>query len=228
MKKNNKNPQIFGAQKGTTLIEAMIVLGLIGIVTVGMYNMYKQAVYMWNYGTSRMALSNESRVTMETLTRFIQAANGASMKISRYDTNQPVNSYIAAKLNETVYATSTQAKCCGGSSSSAMTVGSTNDYVSIYLYGHVLFLSSPYLKPGTDLTNPTSVAQNTAYQYVTLSTHVDSLMFAFENSTANLVVDIAARFSTFPLAGIQNNPVKIYAKKKVVIKHQGSAGFYAN
>jgi hypothetical protein len=203
-----------------------MTVAILGVVTVGFLKMYQQGATIWNYGTARLALANDARMTMAALTNFIQACNGTSIKISRYDTNQPANSYIAAYLVETAYATTTQNNCCGGGSGTA-TFGEPGDYVQFYEYGNYLLVVTPYLLPGTNLTSRKNVSDNTRYNCMTISANVDSIMFTFTNSPQNQVVDIAARFSKVAMQA-NKPPIKILLTKEVVIKHLNSAGFYAN
>ncbi len=213
-------------KRGFTLIEAMISVAILGIVSVGLNKLYMNSVYMWNYGSARLALTGEARIAMTAIKKMIQNSQGASLTISRFDANQPANSYLTAVLAETMFITTTQAKCGCSSQTTQTLAGATGAPVEMYQYGTYLRSVFPYVKPGTDLTDNTAVQANTVYQTVTLSANVENVMFAFLDSTKGTAVSTAIRLSKVVWAN--RPPIVVYLKESITVKRMHSAGFYHN
>lgn len=212
--------------KGLTLIEVMISVTILGIISVGAIKLYSQGLEMWNYGTAKMALAGEARIIMTTLTKFIHACQGTTVKISRFNNNQPTNSYISGKLLETVFVTTTRGRCCGNAETKNMTVGGAGEDVQIFQNNNYLLSVRPYLLPGTDITDPSEVKNNTRYKTITLTANVESIMFVYDDSQKSDTIVVSVRLSNKPL--FNKPPIKINLKKSVVIKHMHSAGYYGN
>ena len=204
----------------------MISIAILGIVSVGLNKLFMNSLYMWNSGSARLALTGEARMAMTAIKKMIQNSQGASITISRFDANQPANSYLTAILAETMYITTTQAKCGCSSTSDPTTVGATGAPVEMYQYGTYLRTIFPYVKPGTDFTDNAAVQANTVYKTVTISANVESVMFAFLDSNKGTAVSTAIRLSK----KVWNDrpPIVVFLKENVAVIHMHSAGYYHN
>ena len=213
-------------RKGFTLIEAMVSIAILGIVSVGINKMFRDSMYMWNYGTARLALTAEARMAMTAVKKIIQNSQGATIVISRFDTNQPANSYLSAVLAESMFIATTQSSCGCSSASDPTTVGATGAPIAFYQYGTYLRTVFPVVKPGTDLRDSALVQANTVYKTITISANVESVMFAFMDSNKGTAVSAAIRLSK----QVWNNkpPLVIYLKENIAVKRMHSAGYYHN
>jgi prepilin-type N-terminal cleavage/methylation domain-containing protein len=214
-------------KRGFTMIEAMISVGLLSILSVGIFTLLKNGNYMWQMGSARIALESESRVTMLTIRKLITQCQGATIAISRYDTGEPVNSYIEAIIAEQVYITTTQSKCgCAGQSSSTTTVGAAGSPIQLFQYGSHLLAVYPQVLPGTDMTNNSAVTANTYYTTVTLTANLDSISFDYADSKDATVINVGARFSKWVFAA--QPPLTVFTQETIVVKRMHSAGYYYN
>ncbi|HNZ28506.1 MAG TPA: prepilin-type N-terminal cleavage/methylation domain-containing protein [Candidatus Goldiibacteriota bacterium] len=211
---------------GFTLIELMVSIAILGIVSVGVSQMYANVLYAWNSGNVKMKLSGESRIAMLLIKKLIHSCQGSTIVISRFNSNQPANSYFGAVAGETIYATSTQQNCGCGTSSDSMTVGTKGEYVTIYQNGNYLVAKTPKLTGAVDWDDPDSIQSHVSYNYVTISSNLDNISFVMGDSTRGSVVHIAARFSKHYYRN--RPPAEIMLKEAVVVKHPYSSGFYAN
>jgi prepilin-type N-terminal cleavage/methylation domain-containing protein len=210
-------------RKGFTLIEAMIALAILGIMSVVIIRIYSGGTTMWNSARDNFRLSTEAKIAMAAITKFIQAANGTSICISRFDNTEPANSYISGVLTDTVYITSTTSVCCGGGSD-YFTGGSNGDAVQFFQKDHYLLAVRPVPIPGADLTNPD--IDHFRPQCVTISANLDSLEFTYDDSIAGSTIIVGMKFSRLVYGN--KPPASIFLKKAVVIRHQYGTGFYGN
>jgi prepilin-type N-terminal cleavage/methylation domain-containing protein len=213
-------------KKGFTLVELMISVAIIGIVSAGVMTLMKDGITMWRYGTARMALTAEARTSMVALKKMIQQAQGATIKISRFNSNSPANSYLSAVVAESVFITTTQQRCGCGTTSDVVTVGGTGAPVEFYQYNNFIRTVYPQVRPGTDLTDNTAVQANTYYVTLTITSNVESLMFTFVDSKKGTAVSAALRLSKKVLDN--KPPVTLFLKETVIVKRMHSAGYYYN
>jgi len=197
-----------------------------GIMSLGVVQMFTNALYAWNSGTAKMKLNGEARLAMMTMRKLIHSCQGSTIIMSRYNSQQPVNSYFAAVAGETIFATSTQQSCGCGTSSDNMTVGSKGEYVHVYQNGKYLIARAPKITGNVDWTSQEDIQAHVSYQYVTLSANLDNISFTMSDSTKGNLVYISARFSKKYLP--QKPPATLMLKEAVVIKHPHSSGFYVN
>ena len=231
---NRKN-----SASGFTLLELMITTAIIGIMSIGLFRLFGDGMYMWKTGMARLSLAAEARLTMSLLTKFINSCQASTIRISRYNTSCPANSYISARIGETIYVTTTQDKLggCGCRwGSYKITVGDSNDptlnHVEIFQYydaaakKSLILAKYPVIPPGTDITDSEDVRAKAYYKTATVSANADSLMFSFEDSAKGGALSMGASFSK----QIWQNrpPVEIFVKKTAVLKHFHSAGYYGN
>lgn len=221
--------RVLRGNKGFTLMEAMMAIAIMGIVGLGAMRMYADIAYAWRAGSAKMKISAEARLAMLTMRKFIHNCQGKTIVISRFNSNQPVNSYFSAIAGESVYATSTETNCGCGTSSDNMTVGTKGDYVQVYQNGRYLIARRPVLGTGIDWNSTSSIQSHISYQYVTLSSNLDNITFTLTDSSKGNVVYIAAKFSRAFWADLTKKPpAELMLKEAVVIKHPHSGGYYAN
>ncbi len=220
-------------------MEIMMTTAIIGIVSIGLFRLFGDGMYMWKTGMTRLALAAEARLTMSLLTKFINSCQASTVRVSRYDSNSPANSYISARLGETIYVTTSQDKLggCGcRSGSDKITIGDSNDpslnHVEIFHYydaqrkNSLILAKYPVIPPGTDISDPEDVREKAYYKTATISANADSLMFAFEDSAKGGALSMGASFSK--KVWDDRPPVEIFLKKTAVLKHFHSAGYYGN
>ncbi|MCE5300549.1 MAG: prepilin-type N-terminal cleavage/methylation domain-containing protein [Spirochaetia bacterium] len=218
--------KLSGRKKGFTLIELMLTATLMGIVTVGLYNLLNNGLYMWNYGTARMALDSEARMTMLMIKKIVQVSQGSTISISRLNTSSPVNSYLSCLAGETIFVSSNRVKCGCGMSNDIETVGVKGAPVEIYQDRNYIVASFPQVKPGTDMTDSTAVSNNTKYTSITITANADSLEFAFIDSPEGTKISTAVRLSKLVM---NDRPIlTVFLKDIAVVKHMNSAGYYNN
>jgi prepilin-type N-terminal cleavage/methylation domain-containing protein len=220
MLKLNKN------KKGFTLMEAMISSAIMAIVGLGIYNLLRDGMYMWNSGIAKMTLTTEGKIAMVMIKKAVQQCQGTTIRISRYDSNQPANSYISMILTEPLFIRTTIQRCRCGSTTDAITVGAAGSPLEIYQYNNYLCVAYPEVKPGTDLGDADAVEANTYYKTLTVSANVESLMFSFVDSKKGRAINTAARFSKW--AWNNRKPISIFLKETVIIKRMHSAGYFHN
>jgi prepilin-type N-terminal cleavage/methylation domain-containing protein len=214
-------------RRGFTLMEAMLSVAMLSIISVGIFRLLKDGNTMWQNGSARIALESEARITMLTIRKLIAQSQGATIAISRFDTNQPVNSYLEAILAEEVYITTTQAKCgCAGQSSSTLTVGAAGAPIQLYQYGSRLLVVYPQIKPGTDMTDNAQVTANTYYTTVTITADLDSISFDFADSKDATVINVGARFSKWIFAS--SPPITFFEQETIIVERMHAAGYYYN
>lgn len=213
-------------RSGFTLMEGMVSIAILGILSAGLYNMIRDGFYMWNMGTARMTLNAEARLTMVAIKKIIQESQGATITISRFNANQPANSYISAVITESAFITSTMTRCGCGTSTDTIVVGGTGAPVEIYQYGNFLRMTYPFIDPGTDITDSAEVEANTHYKTMTISANCESLMFSFIDSKKGDAISVGARFSK--RAWNNRPPITVYMKETIMVKRMHSAGYYGN
>jgi hypothetical protein len=222
------NKKIIKNKNGFTLIEALLASALVALLGYGATKMFLDGVKVWNNGSVRLALYSEARICMIALTKFVHSAQGSTIRISRYDNNQPANSLISGILTEALYVKTTTGLCCG-SGSDVTTVGSSNNpnknHTYIYQQDNKLILSYPYLVPGTDIRNKNAVDANTYPKYVTLSTNLESLIITYDDSRKDKTILISARFAK---TGFKNEIIRVNLNQAVSVKRMHTTGYYAN
>jgi prepilin-type N-terminal cleavage/methylation domain-containing protein len=216
MKKLMKN------KNGFTLIEVMFTLAILAIMGVTASKMYMNGINMWNSGVAQLQVQGEARLAMMSVTKFVHLAQGGTIKITRYNTSQPVNSCIKGKLAETAYFTSdqpaTNCACTDSTVTNAMAGDAGQDFMFVQINNN-LYYAAP--NPVTTTSN-----QPVVYDRIKLADNLDFINFAYDDSTEGSTVLVSARFSKRVYA---NKPVvSLFLKKAIVIKHYHSAGFYAN
>lgn len=213
-------------KKGFTIIEAMISASIIAIISVGLYSLMRDGMYMWNAGIAKIALTTEAKITMSMIKKAIQQCQGTTIRISRFNSNQPANSYISMILTEPLFIRTTVQRCRCGSTTDAITVGAAGSPVEIYQYSNYLRVVYPEVLPGTDLGDADQVEANTFYKTITISANVESLMFSFSDSKKGRTINVAARFTKW--AWHNKKPVEIFLKESVILKRMHSAGYFHN
>ncbi len=220
MKKTFKN------KKGFTLIESMITVALLGVVFTGIYTIYKNGADIWTWGSAKITLNNEANIVMMGVTKFIRSSQGSSLKITRYSPDQPVQSCLSGILAETAYSTvdtteDTGSICgtgCGGSADieSVMEGDAGHEFIFFQLDNSLY-----YARP-----EPVTVPSTQSVPYISepLSNNLDSINFAFRDSSKGRTVLITASFSKKPR--INAEPVVLKINKSVSVKRFHSAGFY--
>lgn len=214
------------SKKGFTIIEAIISAAIMSIVSVGIYSLMRDGMYMWNSGVARMALTTEGKTTMVLIKKAIQQCQGTTIRISRFNSNQPANSYISMVLTEPLFIRTTIQRCRCGSQTDAITVGAAGSPIEIYQYNNYLRVVYPEVKPGTDLGDADAVEANTFYKTLTVSANVESIMFSYVDSKKGRAINTAARFSKWAWAN--RKPISIFLKETVIIKRMHSAGYFHN
>ncbi|PKL91346.1 MAG: hypothetical protein CVV21_09030 [Candidatus Goldiibacteriota bacterium HGW-Goldbacteria-1] len=209
---------------GFTLIEALIVIAIMGIVTSGLGQMLNTAIYAWNFGSANIAVNMEGRNAVTALTKFMQYAQAPTIKISRINTNQPANSYVSGKLAETVYVTTSSPGSCGFTTSASDMVGGAGAEVEMFQYGRKLYARVPKLAAGSSISNPSTI--NYTYTYMTVTSNLDSFMVTFNDSKKEKSVSVAVRLSKMVYKN--RPPIRVLLKQQIVLKHSTSAGFYGN
>jgi len=214
------------SKKGFTVIEAMISAAIMSIVSVGLLSLMRDGMYMWKTGIAKMALTTEGKITMVMIKKAIQQCQGTTIRISRFDSNQPANSYISMILTEPIFIRTTIQRCRCGSSTDSITVGAAGSPIEIYQYNNFLRVVYPEVKPGTDMGDADAVEANTFYKTLTVSANVESIMFSFVDSKKGHAVNVASRFSKW--AWQDRKPISIFLKETVIIKRMHSAGYFHN
>jgi len=214
------------SKKAFTLIEAIISVAILSVISVGILNLMRDGMYMWNTGIAKMALTTEGKITMVMIKKAIQQCQGTTIRISRFNSNQPANSYISMILTEPLYIRTTIQRCRCGSQTDAITVGAAGSPVEIYQHNNYLRVVYPEVKPGTDMGDADEVEANTFYKTLTVSANVESIMFSFVDSKKGRAVNVAGRFSKW--AWHDRKPIAVFLKETVVIKRMHSAGYFHN
>lgn len=222
------NKKILKNKDGFTLMEALITSALVALIGYGATKMLIDGVKIWNNGSVRMALYSEARICMIALTKFIHAAQGSTIRISRYNNNQPANSLISGILTEALYVKTTTGYCCG-SGSDVITVGSANNpnknHTYIYQQDNKLIISYPYLVPGTDIRDKNAVDANTYPKYITLSANLESLIITYDDSRKDKTILVSARFAK---RGFRNEIIRVHLNQAVSVRRMHTEGYYAN
>jgi type II secretory pathway pseudopilin PulG len=211
------------SKKGFTLIEAVITIGMLGVVITVLGNYILNGAYAWNMGAAKMQIAGEGRIAIEALAKFIQNAQAATITISRFNDSQPADSYISGKLAETIYL-NVNTGACGFASGGSNMVGTAGGDFAIYQNGRYLVLSVPKLASGTNFSDPTNAV--VTYNNVTLTANLESLMLTFEDSKLGKSISTGVKLSkrVYPT----RPEVRMLLKKPVVIKHYHTSGYYGN
>lgn len=209
--------------KGFTLIEAMIVVAMMGVMAVGLSSLMKNTYDTWITTTNRMKLQSEARLIMILFTKLVQNSQDTTIKISRLDTNQPANSYIGGRVMETVYVTTSTPGGCGFSTSGTEVIGGSGDDFAIYQNGRYIIGKYPSLPAGANIENPGALTFT--YKYVTLSASAEQFQVAFEDSSAEKAISAVVRLSA---KTAYNKATDLMLKQKVIVKHHYSSGFYGD
>ncbi|HRU38377.1 MAG TPA: prepilin-type N-terminal cleavage/methylation domain-containing protein [Candidatus Goldiibacteriota bacterium] len=217
---------ILRKKKAFTLIEAIISIAILSIVSVGVLNMFRDGMYMWHMGSARITLTAEARLAMVALKKIIQQCQGTSVMISRFNSQQPANSYISAVVTESAFITTTVSRCGCGSTTDTLTVGGTGKPVEVYQFNNYLRIVFPEIRPGTDLTDGAAVEANTYYKTLTVTANLESAMFTFVESKKGTAVTAGIRLSK--RAWNNRPPVTVFLKETIMIKRMHSAGYYHN
>ncbi len=220
--------QLLKKKIGWTLIELMMTSALLGMLGYGTLIMFRDGIKLWHNSSARLALYSEARLTMLLLTKFVHNCQGSTIRISRYNNNQPAQSFISGILIEPLYVKTTTGYCCG-SGSDVITVGSANNpnknHTRIYQEGNKLIIAYPYLEPGTDIKDKDEVDAHTYYKYITVSTNLESLIITYDDSRSDKIILISARFVK---PGFQDQLQRINLKQAAAVKRMHSSGYYAN
>jgi prepilin-type N-terminal cleavage/methylation domain-containing protein len=219
--------KIVRGKKGFTLIEVMISVAIMGIASIGVMRMYKDGLRAFDIGSKKVAITSEANISMAEITRFIQVCQGSTIRITRFNSSQPANSYFTAAANETVFATTTKQNCGCGTSSSPSTYGAAFNYkkpTSVFQYNNCLLATMPVIAPGTDYSDLDNVDAHTSLQTVTLTANLDNLSFTFENTTEGDLVIVSLRLRK----GAWNNSsfVTTSLRKSILVKRMHSTGYY--
>jgi prepilin-type N-terminal cleavage/methylation domain-containing protein len=209
--------------KGFTLLEAMLVVAILGVMSVGLGSILKSSWETWASTTGRMKLTQESRLAIISITKLVQNSQSSSLKITRLNSNQPANSYIAGKIMETVYINAATAGGCGFSATGSEVVGSSGEDYAIYQDGRYLIGKYPVPPSNPDFSNPSTITFT--YRYVTLSASVDQFMVAFDEAASEKSISAALRLSTRISSG---KVTRLMLKQRVIVKHQYTSGYYGN
>ncbi len=220
--------QLLKKKIGWTLLELMMTSILLGALGYGTLLMFRDGIKLWHNSSARLALYSEARLTMLLLTKFIHNCQGSTIRISRYNNNQPAQSLISGILTEPLYVKTTTGYCCG-SGSDVITVGTANNpnknHTYIYQQNNKLIVAYPYLTPGTDIRDKNAVDANTYYKYITITANLESLIITYDDSRRDKIILVSARFVK---TGFQNQLQRINLKQAVAVKRLHSSGYYAN
>lgn len=202
---------ILKSKKGWTMIELALAAAITSIATLAVLQMFQNGIIIWNNGLAKLSLIAEANYTMSVLTRFIQDCQGSTIQISRLDNTEPVNSYISGILGEPLFieAGSGGGNGCGrgGWRQNAYTMtGSSGNPMQVYQQQNKL------------------IVVDSLYNTSTISTHIDSLMFTYDNSLVGTTIIVGARFLEVPFPN--KPPVQVFMQKTIVLKHLTSVGFY--
>jgi prepilin-type N-terminal cleavage/methylation domain-containing protein len=212
-------------KKGFTLLEVLVTSVIMGIVASGVYGLVANGLHMWNFGTARMALDTEAKMTMLMVKKFVELSQGSSLGISRFDnSNCPANSYISGLMGETIYVSTYRLKLGCGMQSDPEAFGIKGNPAEIYQWKNYIRAVFTKVKPGTDLGSSTALAANIYYQTLTLSANCDSLNFVFNDSTDGTVISVAVRLSKW--VETKSPPVTVFLKESFAVKHMHSSGYY--
>lgn len=85
---------ILRSQKGFTLIEAMIVVAIMGIIGMVVSRMLRGGMQGWYFNVGHMSSQRQIRVARDTFTKFVRQASAATVIIDRLNASQPVLSMI--------------------------------------------------------------------------------------------------------------------------------------
>ncbi len=209
-------------QKAFTLIEALITIGIMGILISGLGYMLSDGYYMWTYGTSKLALTGEARIIVGALHKFIQNAQASTVRISRKDSNQPANSYISGKLMETIYLKTT-GETCGFLAGGANMIGTAGGDFEVYQKFKTLFVTVPQASSDA-FSNPSESA--ITYKSITLTTNLENLSISFADTKTDKMISFCVKLSKRIYR--DRPPVSVMLKKNVTIKHFHTSGYYGN
>ena len=212
----------FKKKKAFTLIEALITVAITGVLISGLGYMLRDGYYMWTYGSARLALTGEARIIIGAIHKFVQNAQASTIIISRKDSNQPANSYIAGKLMETIYL-KTSGETCGFFAGGANMIGTAGGNFEIYQKDRTLFAIVPSASQDAFL-NP-SESQIT-YKTITLTTNIENFYVAFSDTKSDKMMNVCIKLSK----KIYNNkpPIYVMLKKNIVLRHYHTSGYYGN
>lgn len=76
-------------QRGFTLVEAMIVVGIMGIIGVVVTNLFTGVIRGWHFNLGHIASQRQARAARDTMVKFVRQASAASVEIGRFHPSQP-------------------------------------------------------------------------------------------------------------------------------------------
>jgi type II secretory pathway pseudopilin PulG len=208
---------------GFTLLEAVLTIGMLGVVITVLGSYLKNGAHAWNMGAAKMQLTGEGRIAIETLAKFVQNAQAATITVTRLNNSQPAGSYISGKLAETVYLR-VNSTSCGFASGGSNLVGTAGGDFAVYQNGRYLVATVPYVPSGTSLADPTNASFG--YRSITLTANLEALMISFEDTNTSKTVSTGVKLAKRVYPDLPD--VKILLKKPIVIKHQHASGYYGN
>ncbi|HDQ25794.1 MAG TPA: type II secretion system protein [bacterium] len=211
------------SRRGFSLLEAVVVIGIMGIVISGLGYLLQNGFYMWNFGSARMAVNSEARIAIEALHKFVQNAQSSTIRISRKDASQPANSFIAGKLAETIYLKTTGGTCgfAGGGSNMVGTAGAE---FQIFQDGKHLVAYVPVPPAPGAYSSPSTIT--VSYNAVTITSNLEAFTVSFTDTTNDKIISVGVRLSKRVYH--DRPPISIMLKKAVVLKHHHTSGFYGN
>ncbi len=76
-------------QGGFTLIEAMIVVGIMGIIAAVVSQLLMGGMKSWFFNSGHLASQRQVRVARDMMNRFARQASASSVLLDRYNSSQP-------------------------------------------------------------------------------------------------------------------------------------------
>lgn len=216
------NKNIIKKKMAFTLIEALITIGIMGVLISGLGFMLRDGYYMWTYGNTKLALMGEARIIVGALHKFVQNAQASTVRISRKDSNQPANSYISGKLMETIYL-KTSGETCGFLAGGANMIGTAGGDFDVFQVSRTLFVTVPEASP-TAFSSPSESA--ITYKSITLTTNLENFAVSFADTKTDKMIVFCIKLSKRIYK--DRPPVSVMLKKNVIIKHFHTSGYYGN